>query len=415
MNKQIYAVLEINDSEIRILVGEFFNIKLNVIKVERVPCKGISNFKIMDPEKVIKSLKQCLENASKAIGANIESVILVLPSVNFKKISLKTNVTTDTGIINYNDLKQVYKEAYNANVDDNFILANVVMNKFTVNNINYRRLPVKEIAKNFTVHYDLLYINKKIAYDYVTVCEASGLKILDLCLDTYAIAKEAVLLEKAIEQNILLIKIDNQCSTFSFLSKGQIQQQGIIRYGVRDLIDAIFSKYQFDISEISKIIKYDYVHDDEKCSDDVVKMWNDGDLKLSLTQRQISNIVRPVLNRVLKNIYELIEPINEYGLDSIYLVSEGSKIQALVSEMKNKYPDIEVNTYAADKIGARDSSLCACLGAFYVFEETLTFKNDKPCSIDLLQFNSLMQKQIDDEDKNTITIKMKKFLNKEGR
>lgn len=55
----------------------------------------------------------------------------------------------------------------------------------------------------------------------------------------------------------------------SFLSKGQIQQQGIIRYGVRDLIDAIFSKYQFDISEISKIIKYDYVHDDEN----VVMMW----------------------------------------------------------------------------------------------------------------------------------------------
>lgn len=82
-------------------------------------------------------------------------------------------------------------------------------------------------------------------------------------------------------------------------------------------------------------------------------MWNDGDLKLSLTQRQISNIVRPVLNRVLKNIYELIEPINEYGLNNIYLVSEGSKIQALVSEMKNKYPNIEVNTYAPDKIGAK--------------------------------------------------------------
>jgi cell division protein FtsA len=39
--KQIFAALEIADHEVRLIVGEFFNTRFNIIKVERVPVTGL--------------------------------------------------------------------------------------------------------------------------------------------------------------------------------------------------------------------------------------------------------------------------------------------------------------------------------------------------------------------------------------
>ena len=46
--KQIYASLEFSENEIRLLVGEYFNTRFNVIKLERVPCEGLTNCRITD-------------------------------------------------------------------------------------------------------------------------------------------------------------------------------------------------------------------------------------------------------------------------------------------------------------------------------------------------------------------------------
>ena len=40
-DKQIFAALEAADHEIRLVVGEFFNTRFNIIKVERIPSGGL--------------------------------------------------------------------------------------------------------------------------------------------------------------------------------------------------------------------------------------------------------------------------------------------------------------------------------------------------------------------------------------
>lgn len=410
MNKQIYAALEINDSEVRLLVGEFFNTRFNVIKSEKVSFIGISNFEITDRNSLLSAIKNCINNASKAIGANVEAVVLVLPSVGFKRRNFKIDVKTETGVVNYSDARSTLENLYNFDFGHNDILVNIIFNKFMVNGISYRRLPVREIAKNFMVDLDVISINKKTAFDYVKLCEEAGLEILDICNDAYAVCKEASLLEKGLESNILIVKIENQSTSFGFINKGRLMQHEIIKDGLSDLIDAIYMKHQFDVREISKMIKYDYAHDSKEVSDDVVKMWNDGDLKLSLTQRQISDMVRPALAKMLNNIYETIKPIIDYGLDSIVVFGEGSKMQSLVDELE-KLTGVNVTVYTPETIGARDTNLSACLGACYVYNDSLVFKDERRCSIDALAFENLMNKEVMDKDEESLTAKIKKIFN----
>ena len=58
MIKQIYATLQLAEKEVRLLVGEYYNTRFNVIKLSRVPCNGIERFEIIDEEAVKKAIKE---------------------------------------------------------------------------------------------------------------------------------------------------------------------------------------------------------------------------------------------------------------------------------------------------------------------------------------------------------------------
>ena len=48
--KQIFATLEVSDHEVRMIVGEFFNTRFNILKVERVPVDALSYDTITDQD-----------------------------------------------------------------------------------------------------------------------------------------------------------------------------------------------------------------------------------------------------------------------------------------------------------------------------------------------------------------------------
>ena len=68
-NKQILAALEIADHELRLIVGEFFNTRFNVIKVERVQCSGVESGQIIDSPLVSETIKKMVASASEKMIA----------------------------------------------------------------------------------------------------------------------------------------------------------------------------------------------------------------------------------------------------------------------------------------------------------------------------------------------------------
>ena len=93
--KQIFAAVEAADHEIRLIVGEFFNTRFNIIKVERVPVSSISYDKVTDPEAVTKAVRTAAENAKKMISAEVQRVILAIPSFRAKRYSFKSTVDVE--------------------------------------------------------------------------------------------------------------------------------------------------------------------------------------------------------------------------------------------------------------------------------------------------------------------------------
>ena len=94
-NKQIFAAVEVSDHEVRLIVGEFFNTRFNIIKVERIPCAGMSYSVVSDPEAVVNAVKVAASDASKMIGAEIRKVILAMPVYKAKRYSITSVVDID--------------------------------------------------------------------------------------------------------------------------------------------------------------------------------------------------------------------------------------------------------------------------------------------------------------------------------
>ena len=81
MNEQDVQVgLEIADHEIRLVVGQFFNTRLNIMKVERVLSSGIHNGQIIDQMAVIQKISAAIKHVEENLGLSIERVILSLGS-----------------------------------------------------------------------------------------------------------------------------------------------------------------------------------------------------------------------------------------------------------------------------------------------------------------------------------------------
>ena len=91
-NKQIFAALEVADHEVRLVVGEFFNTRFNIIKVERVPCFGLSFNAVTNPTEVTQAIRTAADNARKMSGADIQKVIVSMPSYRFKKFAFYFSV-----------------------------------------------------------------------------------------------------------------------------------------------------------------------------------------------------------------------------------------------------------------------------------------------------------------------------------
>ena len=66
--KQIFAALEIADHEVRLIVGEFFNTRFNIIKVERVPVTGLVFNEVTNPEAITEAIRRAVQQSAKRIG-----------------------------------------------------------------------------------------------------------------------------------------------------------------------------------------------------------------------------------------------------------------------------------------------------------------------------------------------------------
>lgn len=373
--KQIQASVEIADHEIRLVVGEFHENHLNILRVERVKHSGVENQKIVNETSIITALKKACESTSNVLGYKIERVLLVVPSVNMKKLNGKIHVDVKSGKVQLSDIQRGVNEIITSEHEDYLELVNIGGIKYTINGISSRKLPLNEECDQFTMDLDLFYCEKNSLYTYANVIEKANLEILDICLDSYAIGEEAALFEQAVSNYIVLIDLERQTTTLSLFSHGKLLNSEVLHEGYGEWVSPLTNLTGLKSDVCVRLLNENGALIEKEYSDEPIFLWANDKNEYTLSLKQIHKAVRPALNKWLEMMKGACEPIVNTSSCQVILTGEGMEL----AQMKDVIGEIAENAivYVPQTIGARDCALSATLGMFYAWREINKIRNSQ--------------------------------------
>ena len=407
--KQIQASVQIADHEIRLVVGEFHENHLNILRVERVKHNGVRNQNIVHETSVIDALKKAIENASNVLGYKIERVLLVVPSVQMKKMNGKVNVNVKSRKIQLSDIQTGINDIITSEHDENLELVNIGGIKYIINGISTRKLPLNEECDQFMMDLDLFYCEKTTLYAYANVVEKAGLEIMDICLDAYAIGEEAALFEQAISNYIILVNFERQTTTLSLFSHGKLLNSEVLEEGYGEWVSSLVDLTGLKSDACVRLLTDNAALEEKDYSLDPVFLWYKDNEDRTLSLSEIHEAVKPAALKWFNTMKEVCEPILNANGGQIVVTGAGVELAGMSDAVKMIHEKASV--YVPQTIGARDGSLSSVLGMFYAYREINMIRNSKLLVSDEQAINeSLKANKNHGNEENGFTKKLKSII-----
>lgn len=367
--KRVYASIEIADQEIRLVVLEIFESRYNVLRVESVTCSGVQNQTIVNEANVVSEIRTAVTNAQAALGYRIERVLLAIPSVNVMRSNQKVHVQIEDGTksIRLFHIQQGYNKAIQKKLGDDVEFVNANRISYIVNGQETKKIPLSQTCEEFTMDIDLLYANKEMIYAYARCIEQANLEILDLCLDSYAIAQETAVLVQSNDRPIIQLDLEKDHCTMGFFTNGRLISCANLENGYNSFVEDITKKYRLSDEVGYRLLQNIFSGNEDENSDVIVYIEQKEDMRVEITAKELANVCLPKIRQWIANVNEACTPIVRQGNAKYVITGKGSNISVL-KDMDKAF-NAEALIYEEQSIGARDGSYVCGLGMAYAWQD----------------------------------------------
>lgn len=204
----------------------------------------MNNKEIVDEKAVVSAIRKAVANATIALGCRIERVLLAIPSIEVTRCNQKINVSIDDGTrtVRLYHIQSGFNKAIGYRPAVHLELVNVGCIKYKINGITSRKLPLGETCDSFVMDMDLLFAQKKTVYAYARCVEQANLEILDICLDSYAMAQEAAVFEQAIDRYVVQVDLCRYNTCLSLFAHGKLMKCILLKEGYASWYEELQNK-----------------------------------------------------------------------------------------------------------------------------------------------------------------------------
>lgn len=409
-DKQIFASVEVCDHEVRMVVGEFFSPRLNILKVEMIPCSGLSYNTINNADEIISAIETACKQTEQMLSAKLEKVILSIPSYQMQRKSVRVTVPVKgyDRVVSVQDIRNAMKLAERqVSIGKELALVQTVCVKYTIDGIASRRIPIGERAKELVVDIDLLCADRQLAYSLVGCIEKAGLQVMDIYLDTYAAAKEAALFEQSVDRNVVLLKMEREATTVARLSKGKLMESTIVPLGVGSIAARVVDEYGLKREEACELVKYSARLNEKVNSTNPVYIWSANGNAKKITEAELCKCISPLVSKWVEDMQKILSGILQAGPSTVIITGEGGEMQGL-NELLQSSLNCEVRNYIPETLGARNAGMTTCLGLFYAYKDKLPITGYTDNSLDMKAFmDSVSYRERKPNSEDTLTGKLK--------
>jgi len=405
--KQYYASIELAEDELRLIVGEFYMSRFNILKAERVKTSGIEDKKIIDQDNVTSAIVKAVDDIEKTLGFRIKSIILCIPSIDVKCIKRRVNIPIEEGSkrIRFAHARLGVEKAIDTFEMPGYEFVNIGAIKYTNGGISSRMIPIDEQADVLTMDIDFICANQKTVHSYVTCIESAGISVQDICLDNYAIAEESAIIESSMNKYVVLLNLEKNTTGFTLFYKGRLLGCELLNYGYNRIINIIQRRFQLSYRESMTLLKESAIYAPKDVNDTIVYIWSRNDEQYQITRKNIHEAIEEELNSWIVDINSANEMIAENPASKMVISGTGADIVGL-EELSERF-NLATSIYLPTTVGVRKGCYSSALGAIYCYKKWQELLNIQTTAID---YSSSDDRKLSKDEDNAFTKKLKKIL-----
>ena len=406
--RKIYTAIDLGSDSIKIVVGEMFREKLNVLAAVLTPSKGIKRGLIVDANEAISSLKTAIEKVEGKLGIRIKRAIVNYDSHNlvFEDADGYSTLTNQENKVYGEDVTRCLQACVYNKISEDEELVNVLPIDFCLDGKSGIRDPKGMVGKKLGVRALLIKTHKKKSYSIITILESLGIEVVDTYItpigDYYAYA------EKEFEkQTGAIINIGADITTVSVYEKGLLKDAKIIPLGGNNIDNDLVYLLKIK-NEDAKLIKETFALANKSYAQntEVYEVFDRFKKEIKLNQFEISDIVMSRVMEILKFSKKQISLLTKQENSYIIVTGGTSELLSMTSLVKEVLGD-KAKVGNIDIIGIRDNRYASLLGMIKYFHYKLSLK-----AKEYTMFNQEDLEDLITNKSKTIELKEDSVLNK---
>ena len=401
--RKVYTSVDLGSSTIKIMVGEIFNKKLNVLGTAKVESRGIKKGVIVDANEIISSLREAISNIESKLNITIDKVIASVPSyyAEFEIVNGSVDINLDDdNKVRGSDIVNVLKYAAKSKLKPDRELVSIIPIYFTLDGRKNISDPKGLVGKKLGVKAMMVTTPSKNVQSIISIFEAMGIEVVDVNLGSICDYQEFK--NNFTKDNLgAIINIGSDITTVSLFNKGIIVNSEIIQIGGKNIDNDISYVFKVDKKNAVKL-NVGFATDHKKFArinetKEVLGINND---LVNINQYDISKVVMSRLTEILKLAKKQSYLLTNREISYIIITGGTSEVPGM-SYLVEECLGSNAKVGSIDTIGIRSCEYSTVSGLIRCFDGKLELRDKEFTMIDF-----------DDENNKNMNIDNNSVLSK---
>ena len=370
--RKIYASIDIGSDTFKILVGEAFQDKINVLAATSVKSKGIRKGLIVDSNLAVNAIRDGMKKINEELGFELKKIIVNVPEYNVRFMYVTGKINVD-GTIETEHVNRVIKDSVYNKLDRDYELVTVVPLDFIVDGIEGNDSPVGMECNILEIKGIMISVPKKNIYSVIGVLDGAGLEVVDITIS--GLADYYQVRNKKLDGKIgAIINLGHETTNVSIINKGKIMNTETIQLGGINVENDIAYVFGTNIVD-ARQIKENFALCNKRFTNlnDTYELVNNVGDTVKLNQLEVTEVVQSRMAEILKLARKQISLLTKKDIDYIIITGGLTEIKSfknLVYEILGK----DVIIYLMDEIGIRDNKYTSAMGMIKGFHDKMTVR-----------------------------------------
>jgi cell division protein FtsA len=374
--RKIVASLDLGSSLLKLIIGEVYKNRVNVLACVTSTSRGIKNGFIVNPESAVESLEELVHKANDIMGIPIKKVIVAIPPLNFESYMAEGTsfINSEDHVITMKDVSKALDNSVEQTVSPNMQLVSISPVHFIVDDKEKVANPVGMIAGKLSIKSVLGVVPKKNIMPIIRCLEKLEVEVLDTVLAPLGDYYE--LKSKDTNERVgALINLGASVTTVSIFNKGILTNSEVINIG-GDTVDN-------DICYVYKVSRQDAIYLKENLAlahkaaaqpnESLIISNKMGD-QIKVNQYDISEICMQRLEEILNLAKKQINLLTKKEISYIIVtggLTEFVDFPIILDEVFNH----KAQMGNVEQIGIRNNKYVTSYGLIKYFNSKMKMKN----------------------------------------